>query len=93
MSWSEVFKLNHYLNLEIVRALPVAYPTNKEEQRETVAILEAIDRKIDLYRRKRAVLDELFKALLHKLMTGEVRVGELDLSYRDAREREPGQCI
>ena len=26
-------------------------------------------------RRKRAVLEELFKALLHKLMTGEIRVG------------------
>ena len=25
------------------------------------------------------MLEELFKALLHKLMTGEVRVGELDL--------------
>ena len=39
-----------------------------------------MDRKEDLHRRKRAVLDELFKALLHKLMTGEVRVGELDLA-------------
>ena len=42
------------------------------------AILDAIDGKIDLHRRKRAVLEELFRALLHKLMTGEVRVGELD---------------
>ena len=50
------------------------------EQRETVAILDAIDRKIDLHRRKRAVLEELFKALLHKLMTGEIRVGDLDFS-------------
>ena len=51
-----------------------------EEQREIVASLDAIDRKIDLHRRKRAVLDDLFKALLHKLMTGEVRVADLDLS-------------
>ena len=51
-----------------------------DEQREIVVILEAIDRKIDLHRRKRAVLDELFKTLLHKLMTGENRVAELDLS-------------
>lgn len=50
------------------------------EQRDIVEILDAIDRKIDLHRRKRAVLEELFKALLHKLMTGEVRVEELDLS-------------
>ena len=53
---------------------------NLEEQREIVTILDAIDRKIDLHRRKRAVLDDLFKALLHKLMTGEIRVSELDLS-------------
>ena len=51
-----------------------------EEQREIVTILDAIDRKINLHRKKRAVLDDLFKALLHKLMTGEIRVGELDLS-------------
>ena len=50
------------------------------EQREIVAILDAIDRKIDLHRKKRAVLEELFKALLHKLMTGEIRVTDLDLS-------------
>ncbi len=50
-----------------------------DEQREVVAILHAIDRKIDLHRRKHAVLEELFKALLHKLMTGEVRVGELGI--------------
>ena len=41
-----------------------------DEQHEVVAILDAIDHKIDLHRRKRAVLEELFKALLHKLMTG-----------------------
>ncbi len=29
---------------------------------------------------KRAVLEDLFKALLHKLMTGEVRVGVLRLT-------------
>ena len=51
-----------------------------DEQREIVAILDTIDRKIDLHRRKRTVLEELFNALLRKLMTGEIRVGELGLS-------------
>ena len=64
------------LNLDIVRGLPVAHPNNPEEQGEIVSILDTIDRKIDLHRRKRAALDDLFKALLHKLMTGEIRVGE-----------------
>jgi type I restriction enzyme S subunit len=68
------------LNLEIVRDLPVAFPRLMAEQSEIVTILDAIDRKIDLHRQKRAVLEELFKALLHKLMTGEIRVTDLDLS-------------
>jgi type I restriction enzyme S subunit len=58
----------------------VPLPPTVDEQREIAAILDAIDRKIDLHRRKRAVLDDLFKALLHKLMTGEIRVADLDLS-------------
>ena len=51
-----------------------------EEQREIIAIFAAIDHKIDLHRRKRMVLGDLFKTLLHKLMTGEIRVEDLDLS-------------
>ena len=45
-----------------------------DEQLEIVAVLDAVDRKIDLHRRKLAVLDELFKTLLHKLITGEIRL-------------------
>ena len=47
------------------------------EQREIVTIFDAIDRKIELHRRKRAVLEALLKALLHKFMTGDVSMGEL----------------
>ena len=47
-------------------------------------ILDAIDRKIDLHKRKRAVLEELFRTLLHKLMTGEIDVNDLDLSALSA---------
>lgn len=64
----------------ILKTIPVPLPSTLDEQREIVAILDTIDRKIDLHKRKRAVLDELFKALLHKLMTGEIRVADLDLS-------------
>ena len=64
------------LSLQDVRNVLMPKPPINE-QRDTVAILDAIDRKIDLRRRKRVLLEELFKALLHKLMTGEIRVGEL----------------
>lgn len=67
----------------ILKNIPVPLPPSLDEQREIVAILDAIDRKIDLHKRKRAVLDALFKALLHKLMTGEIRVADLDLSALD----------
>ena len=68
------------LNLDIVRDLLVGFSSNHTEQHEIVEILDAIDRKIDLHKRKKTVLEELFKSLLHKLMTGEIRVTDLDLS-------------
>lgn len=74
------------LNIDIVRNFRVAVPTTTDEQQEMVAILDAIDRKIDIHRRKKAVLEELFRSLLHKLMTGEVRVADLDLSALPAPE-------
>jgi type I restriction enzyme, S subunit len=74
------------LNTSTIDGLPVPLPPTLAEQRDIVAILDAIDRKIDLHKRKRAVLDELFKSLLHKLMTGEIRVGDLDLSALNSPE-------
>lgn len=69
-----------HLNVGAVRRLKLPVPPTLEEQAEIVSILDAIDRKIDLHREKREVLDQLFKALMHKLMTGEIRIGDLDLS-------------
>ena len=74
-----VSSINSVYNASLAATIPIWFPNN-EQQSEIVEILTAIDRKIDLHRRKRAVLEELFKALLHKLMTGEIRVGELNLS-------------
>jgi len=78
------------LNLEIVRDLPLAYPQALDEQREIVTLLDALDRKIALHRQKRAVLEELFQSLLHKLMTGEIRVADLDLSALSERTTTKG---
>jgi|SRR5579875_2063031 len=62
-----------------VKAQPIPLPPSYE-QRGIVAILDAIDRKITLHHKKKQVLEELFKTLLHKLMTGKIRVADLDLS-------------
>jgi len=68
------------LNKKNLEPLIIPVPPTLDEQCEIVKILNAIDRKIDLHKRKKAVLEELFKSLLHKLMTGEIRVSDLDLS-------------
>ena len=67
------------LNLNDVENFKVPCPSDPTEAHEIITVLDAIDRKIDLHRRKRAVLDNLFRTLLHKLMTGEIRVADLDL--------------
>ena len=67
------------LALARLEQIKIPLPPTLNEQREIVAILDTIERKIDLHHRKRAVLDGLFKALLHKLMTGEIGVSDLDL--------------
>lgn len=74
-------RLKGGVNVPILKALPIPLP-EREDQVGIVEVLQAIDRKIDLHRRKRAVLDELFKTLLHKLMTGAIRVADLDRSAR-----------
>ena len=71
------------LNLNDVETFKVACPSDPKDAKDIEAILDTLDRKIDLHQRKRAVLDDLFKALLHKLMTGEIAVDELDLSALD----------
>ena len=68
------------LSLDDVEKFKVPLPGDPDEAEEIVTILGAIDRKIDLHRRKQDVLEELFRTLLHKLMTGEMRVEELDCS-------------
>jgi len=68
------------LNLNDVETFKVACPSDPDEAKDIVTILHTIDRKIDLHQKKREVLEDLFQSLLHKLMTGEIAVSDLDLS-------------
>ena len=71
-------RLKGGINIPILASMPLPVPPLLE-QREIATVLNAVDQKINLHRKKRAVLDDMFKVLLHKLMTGEIRVGGLDL--------------
>jgi type I restriction enzyme S subunit len=68
---------------------PILIFTSLDEECGIVSIPKAIDGKIVLHKRERAVFEEQFKALLHKLTTSEFRVADLDLSaLGDARPNE-----
>jgi len=67
------------LSLEDVRNFIVPLPP-LDEQRDIAAIIAAIDHKIDFHTRKQTLLKGLFKSLLDKLMTGEIRVSDVDLA-------------
>jgi len=46
------------------------------EQREIARILQAVDGKIAAEQARRAALEEMFKTLLHQLMTGKIRIND-----------------
>jgi type I restriction enzyme S subunit len=54
-----------------------------EEQEDIVGKLRTVDGKIALHESKESALQELFKTVLNKLMTGEIRVGDLDIDVSE----------
>ena len=74
------------LTCAFLRSLPIPFPSTLAEQQEVSATLDSIDAKIDLHKRKKAVLEELFRALLHNLMTGRIRVADLDMSALETKQ-------
>lgn len=67
------------LTCAFLRGLSIPLPP-LAEQKEMVPIFQALDQKVSVQLRKRALLDQLFKSLLHKIMTGEISIQDLDLS-------------
>ena len=49
-------------------------------QQKIASILSAIDEKIEAEENKKKALEELFKSLLHNLMTAKIRVNQLEIS-------------
>lgn len=71
-------KLKGGLNIPILQGLRVPLPP-LPEQREIAEILQTIDQKIEIEQKKKALYEELFRTMLNKLMTGEIRVDNLKL--------------
>ena len=67
------------LSADILKTVQIAYPKDTDEQDEIVSSLSALDDKLALAERKRSHFEDLFKTLLHQLMTAQLRVNDLDL--------------
>ena len=67
------------LNLDDIENFEIACPSDPKESEEIAAALTTIDHKLAHHQKKRAALNDLFQTLLHKLMTGEIRVADIDI--------------
>jgi type I restriction enzyme M protein len=68
------------LNQSDVESFQIPCPDEPKEAEAIANVVDLISKRIELHREMQSVLEELFQALLHKLMTGEIDVNDLDLS-------------
>jgi len=66
------------INQNIINSLIISLPSLLE-QREIADILQTIDQKIEIEQKKKTLYEELFKTMLNKLMTGEIKVDNLKI--------------
>ena len=62
-----------------LRTFQVPLPS-LEEQTEIITSINTVIEKIEFHRQKKQLLEELFRTLLHHLMTGQMRTTDLDLT-------------
>ncbi len=66
------------LNNSVMRRMPIFYPP-LEEQRAIIKAFASLDSKTSTAVNKRNVLQDLFRALLHELMTAKTRVHDIEI--------------
>jgi type I restriction enzyme S subunit len=64
------------MNAALIRSFPLSFPKT-DEQCEIVTALESLASKCLLHGRKHQQLQDLFRTLLHELMTAKIRVANL----------------
>ncbi len=72
-------------HLPEIKLKPLLVPVpSVEEQQEIIGALRSVDEKAQNHSVKLHVIQDLFRTLLHELMTASIRVDELDLPAMDA---------
>jgi type I restriction enzyme S subunit len=79
--YNEFEKIKGYgiANLSYLRQFKIPLPPLPIQQK-IASILSAIDAKIEAEENKKKALEELFKSLLHNLMTAKIRVNHLEIN-------------
>jgi type I restriction enzyme S subunit len=70
-----------------LKTYPVPVPS-LDEQREIAQVFGVLDQKERGHERRRQALTDLFRTLLHQLMTAQIRVHDVDLSFLE-QEAKP----
>ena len=67
------------LSADLIKSFPIAYPSVAGEQKEIADALGIIDRRVTVALTKKRHFQDLFRTLLHELMTAKTRVHEADM--------------
>lgn len=67
-----------------IKNLKIPFPP-LTEQKEITDILTKIDQKIQIHEKKKASLEELFKTMLNKLMTGQISAQQLNINTKSIK--------
>ena len=68
------------LSADLIKSFPLVYPSIAGEQKEIADALGIIDRRVMVALTKKRQLQDIFRTLLHELMTAKTRVNNLSLS-------------
>lgn len=66
------------INQQIIKSLRIPN-LSLQEQQKIASVLSVVDAKIEAEEKKKKALDELFKSMLHNLMSAKVRVTDLEV--------------
>lgn len=72
------------INSSTLKKLLVPIPPERAEQEKIAETLQILDKKIRYAREKSRIFSDLFKTLLHHLMTGQIRVNDVEFEGMEA---------
>lgn len=70
----------------IIKSIPIAFPRDENEQEIIFTSIDAVQNKLQHHKRKKEVYEHLFKTLLNELMTGAIRVNDIQFNIQNSSD-------